>query len=629
MSKLQMRRFETSALKSASTTDPTQVPASAAVLDVYKQGASVSADTTVTTSSTAVAVYDVGALIAGDLVQVDADSTSLMTIVSVDSAIQIHAASTTGSPIALEVRNRLVPVTNRPTLYQDSVGSVAFVPSYQIQLDTTGYGYFYVSDRYFDYIISGSGIVSALFIDGESGWARGNTAWVNVRDYPTFQAAINALPDEGGVVYIPAGTYTRDTVPAVVPMTIDRPVKLLGDGSSPIGGGGTHVAYTTSGTPDTTNHLITVDSHDADWFRAEGIFFQGAGSSGSGSAIYMKTVYDVIVRDCTFYSFPSWAVQSGTGVDTTDDVVNCLFEHCIFDGSKSNGLLQLGNGGANCFFIKFFDCNFIPIVGRAAHIVNGQHTVFDACTFQTSMADAASSELLFVDYSGGLNKLIVNNCWFENNTNGVVTPTSWFIGIDGPSANASIRDTYFARAGTATTSLRAIQLVSTLNLNVHISDCLGDLGNRTTSGTDDLVIGSSSGVVMTNCSIRDTNAYDNPWQISGAGAANLVRLGDGFGRVKVRGLPQTGVAPAAAISTLTDINVGDMIYNTDNTSLNIRNANGWQHVGLFVKATAGPPSSGAWTIGDMCLNTNDNRIYVCTASGTSGTWRYVATTVYP
>src|SRR5438034_11361902 len=101
MAQLSLRRFSTTFLKASSAADLSQVPASDAVVTVYKQGATVKTAGSVATTATVVAVYDVGRILAGDNVQLGTDLTKQMTVVSVDSNTQLTLRSTIGVAITI------------------------------------------------------------------------------------------------------------------------------------------------------------------------------------------------------------------------------------------------------------------------------------------------------------------------------------------------------------------------------------------------------------------------------------------------------------------------------------------------------------------------------------------------
>src|SRR5438132_673393 len=56
---------------------------------------------------------------------------------------------------------------------------------------------------------------------------------ITAGNYLTLQAAVDDLPADGGTVFIPAGTYNRNTSPSFIPplkLPKDKPVRLLGEG---------------------------------------------------------------------------------------------------------------------------------------------------------------------------------------------------------------------------------------------------------------------------------------------------------------------------------------------------------------------------------------------------------------
>jgi hypothetical protein len=439
-------------------------------------------------------------------------------------------------------------------------------------------------------------------------------AWVNVRDYPTFQAAIDALPPSGGVVYVPAGTYTRTTLPAVVPMTISRPTVLLGDITAQNGAfTGTRIVYRNNATEDLDSNLITVSGHNCDYFTIRNISLEGAGAAGNGCGLVIDTVYDVTIKDCNFQDFPSWGIKSGDGTD----IVNCVFDHVGIANSHSDGLMQLGKGTASCFSFKIANCNFIPAVGRCVELGVCEFMMFDKCTFQTQMADHTGQEMLYVDPTpSAFLKLVVRDCWFENKDPSA-SPSCWMIHIIGPTLGVTIENCVFSRVvgPPGSKALRAINTVDPGVYNLMIANNLGDLAGHGSTGTDDLVVSTgTTPVTLMNNSIRDSNSYANAWRVSGLHTLDA-RVSDG------RRNKAPTASDQAQVDSITDPVRGDMVYNNANDGLNVYSASGkWRHVGLHIFSGSGQPSSGKFKVGDMAYNTSLNKIYVCTVEGETETW---------
>src|SRR5205814_4707371 len=64
-----------------------------------------------------------------------------------------------------------------------------------------------------------------LYVDAEGGYP--TPGWLNAANFSSIQAAIDALPSAGGVVYIPSGTYT---ITSTITIPVNKRVHLLGVG---------------------------------------------------------------------------------------------------------------------------------------------------------------------------------------------------------------------------------------------------------------------------------------------------------------------------------------------------------------------------------------------------------------
>ena len=618
-----LKKWSATALKAYSAADNKQIPAGSATLNVYRQGASVSGGVTIAGNGgfAFVSVYNTGALQVNDSLKLNTLASSNLTVTELTDAVTIGVRNDGPDDIAIQQYDRLVITSRRPKLYRESTGT-AVVPgggiSGKITLDAQGGATFYSSVNVFDYIVSGTGITTTLVKDEESGAFTPD--WVNVTNYATFQEAIDALPAQGGTVYVPAGYYDRTTVPAVVPMTISKRVHLLGSTPAQIAqDGGTFLSYRTHATEDLSSNLITISGHSADFTLIENIGFEGADSAGSGVGVFFEAVSDLTIRNCFFQSFPSWCMKTGDGVD----IVNCVFEHVGFSGSRSNGLVQLSRGTGLNFYHKFDKCNFQNNLGYGVDMGSSEFIIFDSCVFQSSQADGANQEMINLapGTTATIFKTIIRNCWLEH-LNGAVNPTCYLIRMVGNTIGTVIDGNIFSRTATGTTHLKAVLLENQAAPNATlapkgtmISNNLGDLGIiNTTAGTDDISISTNSGsTVLMNNLLSDNADYGGFMRVSGMKSAD-VRLAESL-RTKV-----PSAANQAQLDAIPDLIRGDMVFNNANNILNFVDAAGvWRQAGTYVwTGGAGDPTSGKFSIGDTIYNTTDFKIYICTTAGTAG-----------
>jgi hypothetical protein len=342
----------------------------------------------------------------------------------------------------------------------------------------------------------------------------------NLLSYATLQDAIDDTPS-GGRLVVPARRYDRITTPQVVPATITRPIHIWGECATSQGNAsGSRLVYKTGGVEDLASDLFTING--ADWVTLDNLYIEGAGASGAGVGIKFTSLKALLMRRCLVTEFPSWAIKSGDG----SEIVEANFEHVRAQNSKSNGILSVGQGTAACFYTKVSACNFIPTTGRAISLGTAQVTVIRDTVMQSSMADAADQEMIYANFAGGLNKLTVDTCWFEQ-VNDAETPTSWFIHLVGPTLTTTIKNCTAGRPGQTVSDNKKLRFMKTVASGVNgcfglkVEDNMGDVGGMTSTGTDDIVLNVRDVAYLCNNRLRDTTSYNVAMSKSLNGATML------------------------------------------------------------------------------------------------------------
>lgn len=158
-----IKRFEIVVLKDkgGATNPKEQVPAAAQV-DFYRQGATVKVGGPVPGPIT---VYNRGALVAGDQVKVNLSAVTL-TVDPPQTNDPVNLLRLSGGPTSLAQWDRLVPTGSRPIPAQAS-GPPASSGSFINTSSTDGRGSCYIAAYRWDYIVSGTGLATRLFIDAE------------------------------------------------------------------------------------------------------------------------------------------------------------------------------------------------------------------------------------------------------------------------------------------------------------------------------------------------------------------------------------------------------------------------------------------------------------------------------
>jgi hypothetical protein len=298
---------------------------------------------------------------------------------------------------------------------------------------------------------------------------------VNVKDYSTFQAAINALNGTyGGEVFVPAQIYDAVTTPAVVPMTLTDYQSLIGQG------GGSYLVYTVNNSDD----ILTING---DFSRVENLQLEGHGTSGSGEGIVINSCRDVKLKDVGVLNTPSY----GLSVGESGLALDIMVDHCRFVSAKSGGAVR-----AKSFTHKLVmvDCLISPAAGRCLTIDNSQDINCYACTFEPQLYDPASTDGdtgAFVYCSQVVNHVTIDSCYFEDEGSNAV-PNNWFVYLSGFCTGVNVSNCSFYR-NTSATSSRILKSKNAAGNGVAgvVLDNAFVWVLQTPTGTDDIVLGAA------------------------------------------------------------------------------------------------------------------------------------------
>lgn len=339
-------------------TDARQVPATGATISVRFQGATVTSPVTCPTSAsgTPVSVGGSGRIQVGDQLQVGTDSSKLLRV-KVPSAGPVNPqtlniSAESPATITLAAGDRLLVNLRFPTLYSDSAGLFP-IPGNNVTIDSKGYARFYCAEANVDYLATGGGLSAPLlFSNIEAGWASSVRPTLNVLDFPTFQAAHDALPLTGGTIYVPAGVYDSTSTPcAFKGLVITKPLALVGE-SNGFG----------SALSKLVHNMVNAANTDAIFLNRlggctiQGLHIRGPGIAGTGRGIrwYVRstasvpsqmagvTLENVIVEDS-----PNLAFEFVCDGRSTDYVSKLEMVGCKAINARSGGSLFLGGAGTN------------------------------------------------------------------------------------------------------------------------------------------------------------------------------------------------------------------------------------------------------------------------------------------
>ncbi len=456
-----LQRFEVTVLKDKSPTDKAQVPVAASV-DVHKQGATVKTAITVPwpnpPDDVFVDVYHIGDIVVGDQLGLNGNSPAVLTVTSVVSVSQIGVFNLSGQPVNLAIGDRLVITTNRPTIYVDADGKVPkAAPVSTLTSDAnTGRAGGYVRLKRFDYVISGGGISPArVFPDAAGGLIHTQSNWINVLDYPSIQAAVDAVPPDGGVVYIPSNgsQYTPGTVPSYTPPLVlphDRAIHLLGDGP--------FRTYLKS-------LEINVDmiKMGGDHQTIEGLSLMGPNGDGTGRGVVIwrtgeysipfqfvtakDLVYRNAIKDCRIF----WTASYGIYVDESvrDPLVGAqgavwgFYDNVEVRENRTGGCVYVAAGKTTTQWFK--NCNFKTFKGYGVRLKDTAGISLIDCIIENALTD--TQPYLSIE---GSSSILVQHCWFEGVTGASSGEPNWsFIETSGfAPRGVTIDSCMFHRAST-------------------------------------------------------------------------------------------------------------------------------------------------------------------------------------
>jgi hypothetical protein len=410
MARLIAPRFEITVLTDKSTSDHAQVPAAGAAIQFYRAGATVSATVTVPASppDSAVFVYDPGRVAVGDTVRIGTGPG----VLTVSGVFPDHLLLTnsSGTSIQLTVGTRLVPTNNPPNAYMDpfcgaSIGSALYT-------DPIGRAGAYLSSNRVDYDVVITGQPLKLYVDGAGVTGRSDQAWNDLRDFGgNLQAAIDALPIDGGTVFVPRGTWP---LASGVVVNISN-VTIVGEGADSV---------LRAATPNSYN-MVTVNQGN---FQLRDITLDGA-----------ATVQDLAGKSCL--SIPAFEPTSGV-------ILNVVLENATLTGAPAYGLWM-----QDVIIFMAHGCHFDANQGDGARIVTktggATTTQFTSCTFSRNGNRGCSAD--------NVNVFTFRSCIFEGNKGG--SGDSAGNGIDVIGCNRiEVLSSYFANPDTSSPLFELILL---------------------------------------------------------------------------------------------------------------------------------------------------------------------------
>lgn len=447
------------------------------------------------------------------------------------------------------------------TVYTDSQGQN---PVQSATVDSVGSVVVYTSQETFCYTVSGSsaGSTAGFYLGGLAGGGDPYpVAVLNARDFPTIQAAIDALPPWGGTVQVPAGLYLlTDTLY----LPCDRPCHLVGEGRHENPAKGTVLQWTTNvgmlrvrgdyssvrglmllntsggqaaseaegyGIAIGRRDFVDVHPHPEPIFSSALTEYERGGKS--------LPMHSVLIEDVAIANAPGWAIlvsgfgkeaekvgsaepdEPGAALPTTNDAGTIsIFVDCKrvrTEGSRRYGALFIGRG---CTTLFFENCAFL-VQGKGQTLAASHYAflaecsmpVFTNCTFEGTSPDSNP----WVQLRGTIDP-VFDSSWFENNPPTLPTQPTYFLNFKHdlvdpshpfPCRGGVVRHCHFVRAANCIGELRVIQLeaggangLQILNPGGLSAESAWDASNDTFLGPPHFDLGgeSNTGIVISGAS---------------------------------------------------------------------------------------------------------------------------------
>jgi parallel beta-helix repeat protein len=411
------------------TYDSSQAPTGATVT-FYQPGTTVTNDTVLPAHSVQqpVPVNDTSTLTVGDQVTLGVDGPT-RPIVAITSPTGIKMDNPGSTAITLTTGMRLLRAAAAPPRLYSSRGGVPISGNVITTTVPTGRGAVFVEADRFDYIVTVPGEPKRVVADVYGGRFQSEFDWNDVSNFPSIQAAIDALPAAGGVVYIPSGNY-RLTAGLVI--TKDS-VTLKGAGP------GTYIR------PQVFNQydLITVTAGRCriSDLKLDG-YSGGAGDksclailgpaaschlenlqvTGGKYGLWLRDAKNTLVVNCEFTS-NSEGVHLDRSNSSSVGVNGARFLNCILTQNGRGAVAYYATG------LTFYGCDFEGNGGGSGS-AEGNAVEAHHCNqievYSCYLEDAApgSAQFILLD---ACPSAVVDSCWFQGNAN----PPSYAVRFNG------------------------------------------------------------------------------------------------------------------------------------------------------------------------------------------------------
>jgi len=419
-------RFDIRVLKDKSTSDSAQVPATDAVINFYRAGATVSEEITIPPLAeyVTVKIFDPGRLAVNDVVRSDTN-TSHFVVSEITSPTELKLTSNMGSTFTLPLGSRLVPTNNPPSAYLDPLGTFPLGSS--LAMDAAGRASAYLTSDRVDFDVSIPGQPLRLHVDGGGAFGRSDQAWNNIRDFGgNLQAAIDALPADGGTVFVPCGDW-----PQASGVTVDKPnVTILGE----------QLGSVLRPKDSLTFDLITVNQTN---FQMRDVTLDGKASAGDPNGKCCLVVRGVGLSRHTVRGVALWHVWL-TGAPRYGlwlrDVEDFYAQSCMIVANQGSGV-RIERVSAATTVSRFVGGEIGQNHLRGLQAVGVSGVLLVGCTFEGNRAVGGEDDGVGVDIES-CTRVELRSCYFEDAWNHTDTPSKQFVAIRS-CASAIVTECWF------------------------------------------------------------------------------------------------------------------------------------------------------------------------------------------
>lgn len=367
----------------------------------------------------------------------------------------------------------------KSTLYADRAKAAG--KNNPIVSDTQGLVEFYVSSTEVHLqVVTPSGLTYGI------PWYFINNHFTEIQadDFPSIQAAIDAVPIEGAIVQLKAGYYNI-TTPILFPT--DRPVWLRGVGpNNYLWGFGTIIHNVA---PDRDQDSIHIRG-DFQRISDLNITYNSVTGAPTGVGIRVGTRVGAVLRETwisnvSIFNSGAWGIQI-EGVETAADGRLAIFttlDRVHVSHNQSTGCISVETG---CTTVKLNECKFTQFVGIGLQLLGTDIVNVDGCTFE----ETDGSPILIAGGNTYNRSTTINGCYFEEPSGSAVH----FITFNaGTIMSPTVRGCIFIRNNAGIQYVKAIKINTATCYNLLVENAQGHCAFvNPYVATDDISIGANS-----------------------------------------------------------------------------------------------------------------------------------------